>query len=215
MTITKKQMVRWLENTAAVLVENKEYLTDLDSPIGDADHGINMNRGFQKVLEKLPTVADTDIGNILKTVGMTLISTVGGASGPLYGTFFMRSGTAMASKEELNNEDLLKLFQAGVDGILQRGRPSLGDKTMYDAWAPALESMKQSLANGTDTVTFLRSAAAAAEQGMKDTIPLQAKKGRASYLGERSIGHQDPGATSSYLMLNALLETIQNSSPKR
>jgi phosphoenolpyruvate---glycerone phosphotransferase subunit DhaL len=214
-TITKKQMVRWLENTAAVLVENKEYLTDLDSPIGDADHGINMNRGFQKVLEKLPTVADTDIGNILKTVGMTLISTVGGASGPLYGTFFMRSGTAMASKEELNNEDLLKLFQAGVDGILQRGRPSLGDKTMYDAWAPALESMKQSLANGTDTVTFLRSAAAAAEQGMKDTIPLQAKKGRASYLGERSIGHQDPGATSSYLMLNALLETIQNSSPKR
>jgi len=208
-------MVRWLENTAAVLVENKEYLTDLDSPIGDADHGINMNRGFQKVLEKLPTVADTDIGNILKTVGMTLISTVGGASGPLYGTFFMRSGTAMASKEELNNEDLLKLFQAGVDGILQRGRPSLGDKTMYDAWAPALESMKQSLANGTDTVTFLRSAAAAAEQGMKDTIPLQAKKGRASYLGERSIGHQDPGATSSYLMLNALLETIQNSSPKR
>ena len=215
MTITKKQMVRWLENTAAVLAENKEYLIDLDSPIGDADHGINMNRGFQKVLGKLPTVADTDIGNILKTVGMTLISTVGGASGPLYGTFFMRSGTAMASKEELNNEDLLKLFQAGVNGILQRGRPNLGDKTMYDAWAPALESMKQSLANGTDTVAFLRSAAAAAEQGMKDTIPLQAKKGRASYLGERSIGHQDPGATSSYLMLNALLVTIQNSSPKR
>ena len=211
MAVTKKQIVHWLENTAAVLYENKEYLTQLDSPIGDADHGINMNRGFQKVLEKLPSLADTDIGNILKTSGMALISSVGGASGPLYGTFFMRSGTALASKEELSNADLFKLFQAGVEGMVQRGRPQLGDKTMYDVWAPVLESMQQALADGHDTVTFLRLATAAAEQGMKDTIPLQARKGRASYLGERSIGHQDPGATSSYLILNALLETVENS----
>ena len=138
MTVTKQQIVKWLENTAAVLNENKDYLIQLDSPIGDADHGINMDRGFNKVLEKLPSMADKDIGNILHTTGMALISSVGGASGPLYGTFFMRGGTALMSKEELSNEDLFTLFQAGVDGIVQRGRAQLGDKTMFDAWSPAL-----------------------------------------------------------------------------
>lgn len=207
--VTKDQIVRWLENTAAVLQENKTYLTELDSAIGDADHGINMDRGFKKVMEKLPTVADKDIGNILKTIGMTLISSVGGASGPLYGTFYMRSGMAMAAKEELSNDDLLKLLQAGVEGIVQRGRPNLEDKTMYDAWAPAMKAMQAAVTDGKGTVEVLETAVAAAEKGMKDTIPLQARKGRASYLGERSIGHQDPGATSSYLILNALLETVQ------
>ena len=207
--ITKDQIVRWLEKTAAVLNENRSYLTDLDSAIGDADHGTNMDRGFKKVMEKLPTVSDKDIGNILKTTGMTLISSVGGASGPLYGTFFMRSCMAMAAKEELSDEDLFKLLQAGVEGILQRGRPNLEDKTMYDAWAPALEAMQNALSAGEGTVAVLETAVAACEQGMKNTIPLQARKGRASYLGERSIGHQDPGATSSYLMLNALLETVK------
>jgi dihydroxyacetone kinase-like protein len=209
MTVSKDQIVRWLERTAVVLNQNKEYLTQLDSAIGDADHGTNMDRGFKKVAEKLPTVADKDIGNILKTVGMTLISSVGGASGPLYGTFYMRSGMAAAAREELTAEDLAELLQAGVDGVIQRGRAQIGDKTMVDALTPAMETLQSAVANGKGTIDALREAVAAAEQGMKDTTPLQARKGRASYLGERSIGHQDPGATSSYLILNALLETLE------
>ena len=160
-------------------------------------------------MEKLPSVADTDIGNILKTTGMTLMSSVGGASGPLYGTFFMRSGMALAAKEELDNQELIELLQNAVEGVLQRGRPQLEDKTMYDALAPALEALQASVENGDDTVEALEKTVEAAKSGMEATIPLQARKGRASYLGERSIGHQDPGATSSYLILNALLETVQ------
>jgi phosphoenolpyruvate---glycerone phosphotransferase subunit DhaL len=209
MTVSKQQIVTWLEETAVVLSANKEYLTDLDRAIGDGDHGVNMDRGFRKVMEKLPTVADKDIGNILKTTGMTLISSVGGAAGPLYGTFYMRGGMAVAAKEELDDSDVVNMLDDGVAGIVQRGRAQLGDKTMYDAWAPALEALKQSLANNQDITTAMSAAVAAAEQGMKDTIPLQAKKGRASYLGERSIGHQDPGATSSYLILNAFLEVLE------
>jgi dihydroxyacetone kinase-like protein len=170
-----------------------------------------MKRGFDKVMEKLPSVANNDIGSILKTTGMTLISSVGGASGPLYGTFFMRGGMAAASKEELNGEDVMTMLQSGVDGVVQRGRAQLGDKTMVDAWVPALNAMKESLGNGANMVVALRAATEAAEQGMKDTIPMQAKKGRASYLGERSIGHQDPGATSSYLIIKTLLETVEAS----
>ncbi len=207
--VTKDQIVKWLENSAAVLIENKDYLTQLDSAIGDADHGTNMARGFKKVIEKLPSVADKDIGNILKTTGMTLISSVGGASGPLYGTFFMRGGMAMAAKEELSDGDLLKLLESGVEGIVQRGRAQLEDKTMIDTWYPALDALREAMQNGSNTIDALKASVAGAEKGMKATIPLQARKGRASYLGERSIGHQDPGATSSYLMLNALLETIE------
>ena len=209
--ITKAQVVKWLDNVSVVLAANKDYLTELDSPIGDADHGINMDRGFRKVAEKMPTVAATDIGNILKTVGMTLMSSVGGASGPLYGTFFMKSGMALASKEELTDEDLVDRVTNGVDGILQRGRAQLQDKTMYDAWNPAIDALKAAFASGADTVTALSKAVDAAEAGMKATIPLQARKGRASYLGERSIGHQDPGATSTYLMLKALLDAVKES----
>lgn len=211
MVVTRDQMVQWLEKTAAVMKENKEYLTQLDSPIGDADHGINMDRGFRKVLEKLPGVADKDIGNILKTTGMTLISSVGGASGPLYGTFFMRGGMAVDAKEELTSNDLAAMLQAAVDGVVQRGRAQAGDKTMVDAWLPAMKALHETLDGDNDnTLAALGQAVVAAEQGMKDTIPLQAKKGRASYLGERSIGHQDPGATSSYLMLKALLDTLES-----
>ncbi|MCG8348123.1 MAG: dihydroxyacetone kinase ADP-binding subunit DhaL [Chloroflexales bacterium] len=208
MTISNEQIVQWLQNSAAVMAENKEYLTQLDSLFGGADHGINMNRGFNKVIEKLPTVSDKDIGSILKTAGMALISSVGGASGPLYGTFFTRSGAALSAKEELSSNDLHLLFQTGVEGIQQRGRAQRGDKTMYDAWLPSLEALKAATDNGQSVASALEQAVSAAKQGMEDTIPLQAKKGRASYLGERSIGHQDPGATSSYLLLKALLDTI-------
>lgn len=210
MSVKRDQIVLWLEKTADVLKENKEYLTELDSAIGDADHGINMNRGFRKVMEKLPSVADKDIGNILKTVGMTLISSVGGASGPLYGTFYLRAGMAVAAREELDSEGLSTMLQAGMDGIVQRGRAQRNDKTMFDTWAPALEALNAALLENNDVLMAMRAAVAAGEQGMKDTIPLQARKGRASYLGERSIGHQDPGATSSYLILNALLESIES-----
>ena len=201
--VTKEHIVQWLEQTAAVLNENKAYLTQLDSDIGDADHGTNMDRGFTKVVEKLPSVADKDIGNILKTVGMTLISSVGGASGPLYGTFFMRGGMAVDAKEELSDEDLVAMLQGAVDGVLQRGRAQPGDKTMIDALLPAMDALRTAVAEGKGVAGAMEAAVAAAEQGMKDTIPLQARKGRASYLGERSIGHQDPGATSSYLMIKA------------
>ncbi|KAA3658775.1 MAG: dihydroxyacetone kinase subunit L [Chloroflexi bacterium] len=207
--VTKTQIVKWLENTAVILNKNKDYLTQLDSPIGDADHGANMDRGFKKVVEMLPTVADRDIGDILKAIGMTLISSVGGASGPLYGTFFMRSGMAAVAKEALSNDDLYKMLKAGVDGIVQRGGAKLEDKTMFDAWSPALDALQRAMADGQDTVGVLETAVSAAQQGMKNTIPLQARKGRASYLGERSIGHQDPGATSSYLIINALLDAVK------
>lgn len=208
MTVSKDQVVEWLENTAAVLKENKAYLTELDSAIGDADHGTNMDRGFGKVIEKLPTVTDKDIGNILKTVGMTLISSVGGAAGPLYGTFYMRSGMTADAKEELTDQDVVDVLQAGVDGLIQRGRAQLGDKTMVDVWLPSLDTLREAVAAGQPIGDALNATTDTAEQAMKDTIPMQAKKGRASYLGERSIGHQDPGATSSYLIINELKKVV-------
>jgi dihydroxyacetone kinase-like protein len=206
--VTKQQIIQWLQAVAVVLEQNKNYLTELDAAIGDADHGINMNRGFQKVVTQLPNVADKDISNILKTVSMTLISSVGGASGPLYGTLFLRASTAVSGKSELTDEDMVTLLQAAVDGIVQRGKANLGDKTMLDTLSPALDAFKQAVAEGLSTQEALKQAVAAAEEGMKSTIPLVAKKGRASYLGDRSSGHVDPGATSAYLMLKTLLETV-------
>lgn len=207
--IKKQQIVSWLERSAQVLEEKKAFLTELDSPIGDADHGINMSRGFSKVVEKLPNVADTDIGNILKSSGMALISSVGGASGPLYGTFFMRAGDVVQSKQELESSDLLRLMEVGIEGVVQRGRAGVGEKTMLDALIPAVNALRESVEKGDDLQTALEKCVAAAEQGVTATIPLIAKKGRASYLGERSIGHQDPGATSSYYLLAALLDVVK------
>ncbi len=209
-TITKDDIVEWLKATAAVLDENAQYLTELDAPIGDADHGINMDRGFKKVMSKLPSVEDKDIGAILKAAGMALISSVGGAGGPLYGTLYMDAGKAVAGKTELSGDDLVDLIEAGLKGVVKLGKARLGDKTMVDALTPAVEALRQSVANGTSLIEALHAMTDAAQKGMKDTIPMLAKKGRASYLGERSIGHQDPGATSSYLVLKTLSETIES-----
>lgn len=208
--VTNQQIVQWLQAVATVIEQNKDYLTQLDAAIGDADHGINMNRGFQKVATQLPNVADKDISNILKTVSMNLISTVGGASGPLYGTLFLRASMAVTGKQELTAEDMAALLQAAVEGVVQRGKANLGDKTMLDALSPAAETFKQSVTAGSTTLEALQQAVAAAEEGMKNTVDMVAKKGRASYLGERSIGHQDPGATSSYLIVKTLLETLEH-----
>lgn len=211
MSIDRDNFLEWIKVCAAVLEENREYLIELDAAIGDADHGANMDRGFKAVMSKMPEMADKDIGTIAKTVGMTLISTVGGAGGPLYGTFFLQAGMKSAGKMELGLEDWQQALEAAVAGVVMRGKAELEDKTMVDALTPAVESLKQSISNGVTLEEALEQSAGAAKQGMVDTIPLVAKKGRASYLGERSAGHQDPGATSSYLILQAAADTWANS----
>jgi len=206
--VTRDQIVEWLHTTGNVMEENKEFLTQLDAAIGDAEHGINMERGFKKVVSQLPAVEDKDIGSILKSAGMALISSVGGASGPLYGTLFMRAGMVALGKQELNTADMAAVLRAGLSGIIERGKAQIGDKTMVDALAPGVEAFDWAVKDGADMAEALRQTVVAVEKGMKDTIPLVAKKGRASYLGERSIGHQDPGATSLYLILKALHDTV-------
>ncbi len=203
MTISCDAVIVWLKTFAEAITANKEYLTQLDAAIGDADHGINMDRGFQAVLAKLPTLTDQDIGAALKMVGMTLVSTVGGASGPLYGTLFLQMGTATSGKLELTLADWINALEAGVDGVVRRGKAAPGDKTMIDSLLPALAALKAAAAEGTSLGDALRRSEQATRQGMLDTIPLVARKGRASYLGERSAGHQDPGATSAHLLLAA------------
>ena len=199
----------WIRAFAATAAANKVYLTELDSAIGDADHGINMNRGMQAVLGKIDGIGETDdIGALLKTVGMTLVSTVGGAGGPLYGTLFLQMGTSAAGKSELSPDDWAAALAAGVTGVQSRGKAELGDKTMIDALAPAVAALQAALADGSTFDDALRRSAEAAEGGMKATIPLVARKGRASYLGERSAGHQDPGATSSWLLVSGAAEAF-------
>jgi phosphoenolpyruvate---glycerone phosphotransferase subunit DhaL len=214
MPITTEDTLQWLQQLAQVLQENRDYLTRLDSAIGDADHGINMDRGFKAVTEKLRTQAEMDIGSILKLVGTTLVSTVGGASGPLYGTAFLRAGIAVAGKRELYEADYVALLEAAVGGIQARGKAQQGEKTMLDALLPALAAAKEAEAARLDIVEVTRRASDAAEEGMKATIPLIATKGRASYLGERSVGHQDPGATSSWLILKTLADICAAGSSK-
>jgi dihydroxyacetone kinase-like protein len=175
----------------------------LDTAIGDGDHGTNMDRGMKAVVEKLDTTEGDDIGALLKTVGMTLVSKVGGAAGPLYGTLFLQLGTATAGKTELGLDDWAAALDAGISGVKARGKAELEDKTMIDALVPALEALKAKAAEGADLGDALRASADAAEQGRDATTPLEARKGRASYLGPRSVGHQDPGATSSALLLRA------------
>ena len=201
--IKREDLLAWIYELQKVFIQNKAYLTDLDAAIGDADHGINLERGFNAVAAELEKSSPADAAGILKTVAMTLIKTVGGASGPLYGTFFLRASAVCAGKDGLAPSDIVALFSAGLEGVVQRGKAGLNDKTMVDALTPAAAAMQTTCEAGADINEILHQGAAAAQAGMKRTIEMQARKGRASYLGARSVGHQDPGATSSFLLVKA------------
>jgi dihydroxyacetone kinase-like protein len=202
--VTAEQVRGWIRRFADVVAEHRMELVRLDTAIGDGDHGTNMDRGMKKVVEKLDGADGGDIGADLKAVGMALVSSVGGAAGPLYGTLFLQMGTAAAGKDELDLDGWAAAVEAGVKGVQSRGKAEPGDKTMIDALLPAVDALKQ----GGDIGEALQRSADAAEEGMKATIPMEARKGRASYLGPRSVGHQDPGATSSYLLLRTAAETL-------
>lgn len=205
-SLDTKQMAAIVEGMAKKIEAEKEYLTELDNEIGDGDHGINLARGFEAVEKKLPFLAGGDIGALLKGVGMQLVSTVGGASGPLYGTAFMKAGMACKGLTEIDGPAFVKAMEAAVDGIKMRGKATEGEKTMLDALCPALKVMQDDVAAGKSLKEALQDAAQAAEKGVEYTKTIIATKGRASYLGERSLGHQDPGATSSLYLLQVLAE---------
>jgi dihydroxyacetone kinase-like protein len=200
---------RWLEGSAVELHEQRDYLTQLDAAIGDADHGTNMDRGFSSVVSKLAEL-DRSVppGRVLVTAGSTLVSTVGGASGPLWGTALRRAGRSIGDAETFEGPALAVALEAALEGVVELGAAQPGDKTMVDALDPAVRTLKDRLDGGASTAEALTAAREAAEAGMQSTVPLQATKGRASYLGERSIGHQDPGATSTTLILRALEQAV-------
>ena len=197
---------RFLETFAARIHAAKEELTQLDSAIGDADHGINMDRGMTAIMELLPRLRDGDAGTLFKQTGMKLISTVGGASGPLYGTFFLRLGTAFGTATEIGPTELAAGFRAGLEGVIARGKAGLDDKTMVDAMTPAVAALEAGI---DDLPAALDAAARAAAQGRDRVTPLVARKGRASYLGERSANHQDPGATSTTILFESLRDALR------
>ena len=203
MAVSREDVLRWLETLREVFAENQQQLTALDSAVGDGDLGISLERGFTAVQAELSANPPADLRSVFQTVATVLIRTMGGTSGPLLGTFFLRAGAACAGKSELAPADVTALFQAGVEGIQQRGKAAPGDKTMLDALVPGVDAMRGALEAGSGLGEILERGAAAAETGMRATITMQARKGRASYLGDRSVGHQDPGATGAHLLLKA------------
>lgn len=203
-----QSFAHWVSDYAGVITEQADYLTDLDRAIGDADHGSNMHRGMARAARLADEEEFTAIDAYLKKVGMSLVSNVGGASGPLYGTFFLRMGGALAGVDDAGAEEVGAALRAGVEGILARGKAEVGDKTMYDAWSPALEAFDTAVGGGGDLAAALAAAAEAAAKGRDGTEELVARKGRASYLGERSRGHLDPGATSSTMLLESAARTL-------
>jgi dihydroxyacetone kinase-like protein len=202
-TVDLNTLTAWIREFARVIGENAQLLSDLDAAIGDADHGVNMERGMTAVLGSLDETAPVDMSALCKQVGMTLVKSVGGASGPLYGTFFLRMAAPLGAADGVAATDFAAALRAGVEGVVQRGRAESGDKTMYDALAPALEALDAALASGTDLPAALSGAATAAQKGRDATESMVARKGRASYLGQRSVGHQDPGATSAAMLIAA------------
>jgi dihydroxyacetone kinase-like protein len=199
---------RWLEEAAASVREQRDYLTQLDAAIGDADHGTNMDRGFTAVVAKLGAATEGAPGKLLTSAGSTLVSTVGGASGPLWGTALRRAGRSLGDAETFDGAALATALQAALDGVVELGAAQEGDKTMVDALAPAVRTLRDEIDRGAALEAAVGAARTAAEEGMRATVPLQASKGRASYLGERSIGHQDPGATSTALLFGALERAV-------
>jgi phosphoenolpyruvate---glycerone phosphotransferase subunit DhaL len=210
-TIVYNDVLQWIRNFAAEVSDNKQHLSKLDAAIGDGDHGANMDRGMQAALTKLETVSGDDVGAALKVVGMALISKVGGAAGPLYGTLFLQLSSATGGKTELSAEDWSSALESAVKGVQARGKAEVGDKTMIDALVPARDVFRDAVGGGASLGDALERSATAAKEGMEATVPLVARKGRASYLGERSAGHQDPGATSSHMLLKTAAETWKDS----
>nr|ELR5114929.1 dihydroxyacetone kinase ADP-binding subunit DhaL [Providencia stuartii] len=206
MNLTQQQLYHWLIQCSQTFAQEQNNLTELDTAIGDGDHGLNMNRGFQKVAEKLPSVEDKDIATLLKTTGMTLLSSVGGASGPLFGTFFIKAAQSAAGKEALSVADLAELIKTGTEGVVSRGKAEPNDKTMCDVWWPVSTALENAASQPLNEA--ISAAVEAAKQGVESTIPMQARKGRASYLGERSIGHADPGGTSVLLLMKTLQQSL-------
>ena len=211
-TLTEAVLVAWLGGFRDAVTEQRAYLTELDSAIGDADHGANMARGMAAVMEKLGQATPPTLDELFKGVGMTLVTSVGGASGPLYGTFFLRMGMAAGPVTEFDGAALATSLRAGLDGIVARGKAEAGDKTMFDAMSPAVDALDTALAAGSSIADATSAAADAAEVGRDATEPLVARKGRASYLGERSAGHLDPGATSTALLFRTLAEASAGTS---
>jgi dihydroxyacetone kinase-like protein len=210
MELTLDQALDWMRRLGAGLRENREYLTRLDSAIGDADHGINMDRGFTAVEQKLESDPPADLGALFRLVGSTLISTVGGASGPLYGTAFLRMGGALAGKTTASALELGAALSVAYEGVAARGKSGRGEKTMLDAFGPALDVWQEAQPAGRTVAGIAELAAQAAGQGAEATIPMLATRGRASFLGENSIGHQDPGATSTALFFRTLADAARS-----
>lgn len=210
-TVPLETLVGWLRRFTELVTDQRAYLTELDSAIGDADHGANMSRGMTAVIEKLDGATPGAADELFKTVGMTLVTSVGGASGPLYGTFFLRMGMTAGAVPSFDGPSLGVALRAGLEGVVARGKAEAGDKTMFDAMAPALDAYDSAIAGGSSVQDAAAAAFAAAEAGRDATAPLVARKGRASYLGERSAGHLDPGATSTALLFQALAETLSGS----
>jgi dihydroxyacetone kinase-like protein len=206
--VTTAAFDAWVRRFAELVAKERDHLTELDSAIGDADHGANLDRGLKAAVATLDELAATGAGPVLTKVGMTLVSTVGGASGPLYGTLFLRMGGALGDSGAVGPDRVADAFRAGLEGVVARGKAQAGDKTMYDALAPAVEALQASIGEGVALGEALARARAAAERGRDATTPMLARKGRASYLGERSVGHQDPGATSVALLVAAAADTL-------
>lgn len=205
--VSKAQLIDWLGRFKELVTENRTYLTELDSAIGDADHGANMARGMAAVIEKVGSAPSETLDVLFKQVGMTLVTSVGGASGPLYGTFFLRFGVTAGETTELDADQLSAALHAGLEGVITRGKAEVGDKTMLDAMTPALDAFDA--AKGDGPAAAAKAAFDAAEKGRDATLPLVARKGRASYLGDRSVGHLDPGATSTAFLFQSLAAALE------